>query len=62
MTQPSVQAGRRLAAVVPHLLASAEFAPARGHALDLQAFEQVRRIDLEGWLNATPRRPRVWAT
>lgn len=74
MTQPSVQAGSRLGAVVPHLkrgaiemaflavlyvgysasrlLASAEFAPARGHALDLQTFERVWRIDVEGWLNA----------
>ncbi len=33
------------------LLASADFAPARGHALDLRAFEAVWRIDLERWLN-----------
>ena len=33
------------------LLASAEYAPARGHALDLLAFEMTWRIDIERWLN-----------
>lgn len=34
------------------LLASEDFAPARGHALDLRAFEAVWRIDPERWLNS----------
>ncbi|MEO6604420.1 MAG: phosphatase PAP2 family protein [Aeromicrobium sp.] len=33
------------------LLASNDFAPARGHALDILAFEQSWRIDAESWLN-----------
>jgi len=33
------------------LLASNDFAPARGHALDLLTFEQGWRIDIESWLN-----------
>lgn len=33
------------------LLASNDFAPARGHALDILAFEQAWRIDAESWLN-----------
>lgn len=32
------------------LLASEEFAPARGHALDILSFEKTWRIDLESWL------------
>jgi len=33
------------------LLASNDFAPARGHALDILTFEQSWRIDGESWLN-----------
>ncbi len=33
------------------LLASNDFAPARGRALDILTFEQSWRIDLESWLN-----------
>jgi hypothetical protein len=33
------------------LLASADFAPARGHALDILDFEKAWRIAIEGWLN-----------
>lgn len=33
------------------LLASNDFAPARGHALDILTFEQSWRIDVESWLN-----------
>lgn len=33
------------------LFASDEFAPARGRALDLLAFERTWRIDVESWLN-----------
>ena len=36
---------------VSRLFASDEFAPARGHALDILAFEQDWRVALEGWLN-----------
>jgi hypothetical protein len=34
------------------LLASTEFAPARGHALNLLTFERAWRIDAESWLNS----------
>ncbi|WP_332642464.1 phosphatase PAP2 family protein [Aeromicrobium sp.] len=33
------------------LLASDDFAPARGHALDILTFEKSWRIDVESWLN-----------
>lgn len=33
------------------LLASNDFAPARGHALDILTFEKSWRIDVESWLN-----------
>ena len=33
------------------LLASNDFAPARGHALDILTFEKSWRIDAESWLN-----------
>jgi hypothetical protein len=33
------------------LLASNDFAPARGHALDILEFEKSWRIDFESWLN-----------
>ena len=33
------------------LLASNDFAPARGRALDILAFEKSWRIDAESWLN-----------
>ena len=33
------------------LLASNDFAPARGHALDILTFEKSWRIDIESWLN-----------
>jgi hypothetical protein len=33
------------------LIASDDFAPARGHALDILGFEKDWRIALEGWLN-----------
>lgn len=33
------------------LLASNDFAPARGHALDILSFEKTWRVDFESWLN-----------
>jgi hypothetical protein len=33
------------------LIASSDFAPARGHALDILSFEKDWRIAIEGWLN-----------
>lgn len=37
---------------VTRTFASTAFAPARGRALDILAFEQTWRIDVESWLNA----------